>query len=250
MGHTTLLRRKEVSQERRANNRHIYAWRVVRKKVVGEKLTKHLASQDAAAPRRRNRGYDPVSPIEALAMLAERDWAQDAWIAHGGALHGLLYLDRARFDAAVARRVEMATGGDVQDSPRDIVVEEIAGGLVERAMVLSRAVYARGGTPVFIESVSRLVGTGLEEHDEWLARLIRRVHIVDGETYLREVRQRGLGEWEALAMAAYLCETTTDDLAAVCETTRGAVLSTLWDEWNEDVETSGWWRGQSSTPAL
>lgn len=208
---------------------------MVRKKIVGEKLSKHLSAQDAAAPRRRNRGYEPVGASEALAMLGGEEWGGDAWIAHGGALHGLLYLDRARFDAAVQRRMNVCG----VDATRTAVLEEVADGLVRRSMALCRVVYARGGTPVFIESASRLVAEGLEDHDEWFARLIRRVHIVEGRTYLREAQGRGLGSWEALAMAAYLCETTTDDVAAVCDTPRSVVLGVLWDEWDEDVETRG-----------
>jgi hypothetical protein len=202
-----------------------------RKKVIGQRLQRQLDDESTAGPRTRARGRELASAQAALAELGDRaTWKPSAWVARCDALHGLLYLDRDRYARAVGRRAR-ETGASLED-----VEAAVAGALCERAMQLCKLVYSRGGTPVFVESASRLVAEGLAEHDPWLSRLMRRARPPAGDAYLAEAHERGLGRWEATAMLAYLCETATDDLAAMCETERAAVMLVLWDGWDEDAE--------------
>jgi hypothetical protein len=202
---------------------------VARKKVVGQKLQRQLDSEEVGAPRTRKRGYDVVDAPAAMTMIAgnAEAWADSAWVAHGGALHALLYLDPARFAACVSSRINVTGVGEVD------VWNDVAEALVERAAALCRAVYARGGTPVFIDGVSRLVADDLGDHDSWLSRMMRRIHLPDGAKFFAEADTRGVDRWHAAAMLAYLVETTTDDIAKLCDMERADVLAVVWDGWDE-----------------
>jgi hypothetical protein len=203
---------------------------VTAKKPPGYKLKRQLENDAGRAPRTRKRDYDPVSVEQALALVAVEapQWQETAWVAHGGALHSLLHLNRDRYDKVVASRSRIA-GISV-----DAVWNDVAGALITRSIVVFRSVYARGGAPVFIDSTSRLVGDDLSHHDQWMGRLLRRLVIPSGSKFLKEAGKRGLPRWEASAMAAYALETAIDDLAGLCATTREALLMLTWDDWTDD----------------
>ena len=198
---------------------------MARKKVVGQKLQRQLDDEKVGGPRTRHRGYEALTPAAALATLSSGDWQRSSWVAHDGLFLAVLHHDQRKFAALVQAR--SATTSESVEQIEDAIAEA----LVARAATLCRAVYALGATPVWIDGVSRLVAEDLSEHDPWLARIMRRTHLPSGVKYFKEAQARGLSRWHALGMITYLVETTTEDAAKLCSTTRDDVIAVIWDGW-------------------
>lgn len=193
--------------------------------MVGQKLQRQLDDEKVGGPRTRHRGYEALTPAAALATLSSDSWQHSSWVAHDGVFLAVLHHDHPKFVALVQARA-----ASTSLSPEQIE-DTIAEALVIRAATLCRAVYALGATPVWIDGVSRLVADDLSEHDPWLARIMRRTHLPSGVKYFKEAQARGLSRWHALGMITYLVETTTEDAAKLCGTTRADVISVIWDGW-------------------